>query len=107
MSIPNLEPCLRYWVRVSAVLCDVNVNSDPKRIDLREEEDFSFLIRLGGGDECRDWILQERVLLDVQGEVSSQLAECGLSQVLCTADDDLSCSTNHSNAMYRYQSYNQ
>lgn len=74
VSIPNLEPCLRYWVRVSAVLCDASVNSDPKRIDLRKEEDFTFLIRLEERGECSDWVLQGSVLLDVQGEVSSQLS---------------------------------
>ena len=87
-------------MRVSTVNCGSRINSEPKRVDLREEADFTFIIVLEEGVKCHEWLMDTRNLVGVEEEVALQLEGCGLN-VTCTAGNALSCGTNHSDAEYR------
>jgi hypothetical protein len=98
--IGDVNPCLRYWVLVSAVNCGSRVDSSPKLVDLGEVDEFMFVIVLEERDVCATWILEDGITAYVHREVTSQLLQCQL-QVLCTADNVLSCGTNHTDVEYR------
>ena len=99
-TITNLEPCLRYWVRVSAINCGSSVDSALQRVDLLgTTENFMFFILLEQGEMCQAWV-EAQFLGDVEGEVSLQLSQCELN-ALCMADSVLRCGMNHTDAEYQ------
>ena len=85
---------------MSAVNCGSSVDSSPQLLDVMEVSSFLLFIVLEDSDECVTWVLENQNLVDVRREVMSQLARCQL-HVLCTADSDLSCGRNHTNAEFR------
>ena len=98
--ISNLDPCQRYWVTVSSVNCGSKITSSPREIGLQEEAHFRFFIILDMGDSCSTWVQQEQNLAEVERAVATELENCSLD-VMCSADNGLSCGSNHTDAVYR------
>jgi hypothetical protein len=104
-TISNLDPCLSYFVRVSAVNCGSRVTSDPMLLDLKDSAPFSMTlsvpVNLG---TCNAWVasIGDRGIADIHNSLNStSIARCG-TIAPCFSESTLTCSeTDNSKAVFK------
>ena len=97
ISISGLSACQSYWVEVTAIdsNCNIQLSSSPELIGLHQLVTFEFVILTEDSASCRAWIADNtaRKLSDVRNIITSELQDCGIS-ASCAANDQYSCEGN-------------
>ena len=104
-TIPNLDPCLSYFVRVSAVNCGSRVTSDPKLLDLKETTTFSMTLSIPVNlGTCNAWLatIGDRGIVDIHASLNRTTIQQCRTIAPCFAESTLSCSeTDNSKAVFK------
>ena len=91
VTIPNLDACSAYFVRVTAVNCGTRITSDAMLLDLHDTSFFSMTVSIPSTfDTCVSWI-SSITIANVQSALNStSLQRCGYLAP-CFTDSNLTC----------------
>ena len=105
VTIPNLDPCSAYFVRVSAVTCGTRVTSDVQLLDLYDTTAFSVTVSIPTTfDTCKTWIatLTGRGIADIEASLNRTSFERCRTFAPCYANSSFYCSeTDKSKATFK------
>lgn len=104
-TIPNLDPCISYFVRVSAVNCGSRVASVPMLLDLKETTAFSMTLSIPVNlGTCNAWLatIGDRGIVDIHASLNvTSIRRCG-TIAPCFAESTLTCSeTDNTKAVFK------
>ena len=104
-TISNLDPCLAYFVRVSAVNCGFRVTSDPMLLDLKDSAPFSMTLSIPMNlGTCNSWLalIGDRGIVDIHNSLNdTSFRQCS-TIAPCFAESTLNCSeTDNSKAVFK------
>ena len=105
VTIPTLNPCSAYFVRVSAVTCGTRVTSDVQLLNLFDTTPFSATVSIPTSfDTCKTWIatLTGRGIPDIEASLNRTSFEQCQTFAPCYANSSFNClETDSSKAMFR------
>ena len=104
-TISNLDSCLSYFVRVSAVNCGSRVTSDPKLLDLKDTTTFSMTLSIPVNfGTCNAWLamIGDSGIMDIHSSLNrTTIQQCTIIAP-CFAESTLTCSeTDNSKAVFK------
>ena len=104
-TIPNLDPCFSYFVRVSAVNCGSRVTSDPMLLDLKETTALSLTLSIPVNlGTCNTWLTTngDRGIMDIHASLNRTSIQQCATIAPCFAESTLTCSeTDNSKAVFK------
>ena len=94
MTINALDPCLSYWVVVTAIDCTSRLSSAPSLVGVFEPTQFKFVISVEDAAPCRVWVADNFAtkISDIQQTINSGLEDSGCGRAAsCMANSRFTC----------------
>lgn len=105
VTIDALNPCLSYWVVVTAIDCTSRFRSSPIFVELFDPAQFQFEISIQDAAPCRVWVADNFAtkISDIQQTINSGLEDSGCGRAAsCMANSRFTCDGDSSIINYEW-----